>query len=564
MTQFHVVCSGAAVDPNGSAPPQVPDRLAICAARSQPADQPGDGALNRTTSFGHTRSRFGRTVNDEDMMAPMKPRGWLQPLLLLLTCSSVIRAQEKTLAGRWSASTLKTTYGVESWGDACGPRPMGESSPGGIVTIAVSGSELSISGLGRNYSTATCWESIPGQRVTSHGASKRAWRTTCQSAPGDSRRVMVATSLSATDDQIQFSETGQFEFAIEAQTCRATMTRSRTFALVEREGESRPSPEPEVAAPSTPVDAPAVASTQPKPEPRTGSVCENPGPAARLEVRPARKLLRAGDEFAFRVAVLDRSGCVLDRLPIWRLVDPQSRLEVSPAGLVKVPKDAPEGTAVLAASVQDRSVQVTVDVVSESRYRELLSEGSFDDRGETQESAVATIATSDVGAKSSTQDETARTRRLVFALAIGAMAICLAAAAFWMASAKRRRRQAPARDSGFLPQDMDMAVCPTCQQKYPAEMRFCEVDGSPLVPLTRTTSSEPGLGKVCQICGQVFAAEVAVCPDHGHTLVPEEPPAAKVGGTPAPARRICPVCGTIYGTENQFCGNDGAALVPIN
>lgn len=502
-------------------------------------------------------------------MAPMKPRGWLQPLLLLLTCSSVLRAQEKTLAGRWSASTLKTVYGVESWGDACGPRPMGESSPGGIVTISVSGSELSISGLGRNYSTATCWETIPGQRVTSHGASKRAWRTTCQSAPGDSRRVMLATSLSATDDQIQFSETGQFEFAIEAQTCRATMTRSRTFALVEREGESRTTPEPESTAASTPVDAPPAAASEPKPEPRASSVCANPGPPARLEVRPARKLLRAGDEFTFRVAVLDRAGCVLDRAPIWRLVDPKSGVEISQAGLVKVPKDAPEGTAMLAASVQDRSVQVTVDVVSESRYRELLSEGAFDDRGETRESAVATIASSDVGAKSSTQDETARTRRLIFVLVIGALAICLAAAALWMASAKRRRRQAqvPAHDSGPHDVAASVAVCPTCQQKFPREMRFCEIDGSVLVPLTATGDVEMGAGGVCPICGQAFAAGISLCPVHGDTLVPREPPAPPappMGDAPAAVRRICPVCGTIYGIENQFCGDDGAALVPIN
>jgi hypothetical protein len=495
-------------------------------------------------------------------VAPMKPRGWLQPVLLLLTCPSVIHAQERTLAGRWSASTMRTSYSVESWGDACGPRPMGESSPGGIVTIAVSGTELTISGLGRNYSTATCWETIPGQRVTSHGASQRAWRTTCQSAPGDSRRVMVATSLSASDDQIQFSETGQFEFAIEAQTCRATMTRSRTFALVEREGESRPIPEPEIETPSTLVDAPPAVSSEPKPEPRTGSVCANPGPPARLEVRPARKLLRAGDEFAFRVAVLDRSGCVLDRAPIWRLMDPQSRLEVSQTGLVKVPRDAPEGAVTIAASVQDRSVQVTVDVVSESRYRELLSEGGFDHRGETQEGAVATIVSSDVGAKSSTQDETARTRRLVFIVAIGAVALCLAVAAIWMASAKRRRRaQAPARDPGSLTQDSGLAVCPTCQQKYPIEMRFCETDGSALVPPIGASPSEPGVGGVCQVCGETFESGVSVCPAHGNTLVSREPP---VGTAPVASRRICPVCGTIYGTDNQFCGNDGAALVPIN
>lgn len=499
-------------------------------------------------------------------MAPMKLRGWLQPLLLLLTCSPVLNAQEKTLAGRWSASTLKTSYSIEAWGDACGPRPMGESSAGGIVTITQSGTELMINGLGRNYSTATCWELIPGQRVTSHGASKRAWRTTCQSAAGDSRRVMIATALSATDDVIDFSESGQFEFAIEAETCRATMRRSRTFALVEREGEARPTPESVEGA--SKVEPAAQVAETPKPEARDPATCATPGPAARLEVWPARKLLRAGDEFAFRVTVMDRAGCVLDRVPLWRVLDSTSQVEITQNGRVRVPKDAPEGSVTLAASVQERSVQVAVDVVSESRYRELLSGGDFNESGETSEGAVATIASADVGAKSSILDETARNRRLLFVLIIGAVAICLGAVAAWMGLSKRRSQQpkAPARDSETAEQEhaADLALCPTCKETYPARTRFCETDGTQLVPLAEAPTVEIGSGGVCPVCGQTFEPGVTVCPVHERELVAHgaftaQKPAGVVG-----ARRICPVCGSIYGTENQYCGNDGAALVPIN
>ncbi|HMA97370.1 MAG TPA: hypothetical protein VKP30_32010, partial [Polyangiaceae bacterium] len=306
----------------------------------------------------------------------MKPRGWLKLHLLILAFAVHTQAEELTLAGRWSASTLRTNYTTDSWGPACGPRPMGESTPGGIVTISLVGSELNIMGLGRNFSTATCWEGVPGQRVTSHGASKRAWRTTCQSAAGDSRRVTIATAVSATDNRIDFSETGQFEFAIEGQICKTSMSRTRSYSLVEREGDSRLRAEPS-AAPSVSAPEPASAERERKPAERAAAVCANPGPAARLEVRPARKLLRAGDEFSFRVRVLDRAGCVVERLPIWRLAQANTRLEVTPAGVIRVDKDASEGTAVLTAGVQERSVQVTVDVVSESRYRELLSGGSF-------------------------------------------------------------------------------------------------------------------------------------------------------------------------------------------
>lgn len=464
------------------------------------------------------------------MMPAMKPRGWPKLLLLVLAFAAHTQAEELTLAGRWSASTLRTNYTTDAWGPACGPRPMGESTAGGIVTISMAGSELNIVGLGRNYSTTTCWEGVPGQRVTSHGASKRAWRTTCQSAAGDSRRVTIATAISATDSRIDFSETGHFEFAIEGQICKASMSRSRSYSLVEREGDARATPEPGPAESARPPESTSVEPPERKPAERAVGVCATPGPAARLEVRPARKLLRAGDEFSFRVRVLDRAGCVVDRLPTWKLAEANTRLEVTPAGVIRVEKDAAEGTAVLTAAVQERSVQVSVDVVSESRYRELLSGGSFDDRGETSESAVANIASADVSAKTAVLDQSARNRRLVFVGVIGALAVCLAIAALWVGLGKRRGRRSP--DSTLGGQGGGAA--------------------------------EAAGGGVCPICGQGFESGVTVCPVHDEELVPRAAAGTLPSVAPASVRRICPVCGTIYGNEHQFCGNDGAALVPIN
>ena len=287
-------------------------------------------------------------------------------------------------------------------------------------------------------------------------------------------------------------------------------------------------------------------------------------------MRPARKLLRAGDEFSFRVRVLDRTGCVVDRLPIWKLVEANTRLEVTPAGVIRVEKDASEGTAVLTAGVQERSVQVTVDVVSESRYRELLSGGSFDDRGETSESAVANIASADVSAKTAVLDQTARNRRLVFVAVIGALAVCLAVAALWIGLGKRRSQRSPtstmnSESDAIATAGAALWICPTCHHEYPAEQRFCATDGTVLVPAASARAgSQLDPEGVCPVCGQGFDPGVTVCPVHHEELIPRAATGTLQSAAPASSRRICPVCGTVYGNDHQFCGNDGAALVPIN
>ncbi|HEY5956103.1 MAG TPA: hypothetical protein VIV60_06105, partial [Polyangiaceae bacterium] len=212
------------------------------------------------------------------MMGTMNFRGWLA-LTLIVAASPAAADTEKTLAGRWSASTARTTWAIESWGDACGPRPGSESEPGGVVTVTTQGKELRIDGQGRSYSTSTCWESIPGQRITSHGASARAWRTICQSAVGDPRLVSITASLNATDDRIDFDETGRYEFTIDGQNCRAARKRVRSYSLVEREGDARPPAEQSTA--EAPAQRPATGEN-PVAE-RVSSNCSSLGPPSRLE-----------------------------------------------------------------------------------------------------------------------------------------------------------------------------------------------------------------------------------------------------------------------------------------
>src|SRR5690606_36561188 len=99
------------------------------------------------------------------------------------------------------------------------------------------GSELSISGLGREWSTTQCWEQYPGLARRSHSAGTRGWRNVCKTADSDPRQATVVTTLSATDTTMSFDETAQYQFVIQGQNCTASARRTRSFRLLQREGE---------------------------------------------------------------------------------------------------------------------------------------------------------------------------------------------------------------------------------------------------------------------------------------------------------------------------------------
>lgn len=500
----------------------------------------------------------------------MSPCGNLFWLVFL--ASLPVEAQSpKTLSGRWSASTMRTNYTAEPWGAACGPKPGGESDPGGIVTIVQQGKGLTLAGVGRSFVSNSCWEAIPGGRIVSHSAAERGWRTVCQSAAGDPRRTAVTTTMTATDDRIDFAEVGQFEFVIGGDTCHAVMRRSRIYTLVEREGETRPVP----LAPAVPPPADEKPVAAPADNARAN--CADPGPPSRVEVSPSRKLLRAGDEYSFRVRVLDRNGCLLDQPVSWRVVAASSAIELSAKGVVKVRPNATEGATEIAASIQDRSVTVTVDVVSETRYEELLAAGAFNSAGENQDKVVTTLVSSTLGTKTAVLENAAQKRRGIFIVTISAIAAILAGAALWMAISRRKTKQPAAQLSSSNGTDDPfrtvegpppggspaVLICPTCQEEYPLEQKYCAIDGSRLIGLPPQVEGKGATEGVCPSCHRGFDPGVARCPVHDEELVPAKALGQRIPAVTA-ARRICPLCGTIYGAEGQFCGNDGATLVPIN
>ncbi|MCW5789462.1 MAG: hypothetical protein KIT72_03480 [Polyangiaceae bacterium] len=415
------------------------------------------------------------------LMRPLG-RAWLAlaALTLLLAWAAPARAQDLTLSGRWSATAMSVNWRVGSWGEACGPRPGGGGAAGGTVSIQQLGSELAIHGGTRTYRTTECWEQFPGLAPRSHTGGRRGWRTTCKTAAGDPRQATVVTTLSATDDAISFDETGQYQFVIEGTACTASVRRTRSFKLIQREGAPSPAPSAAPTAPATP----SAPLPSPKPQPPAAR-CTTPGPASRLEVRPEHKLIRPGGSFQFRASVLDAAGCTAQATPTWSL-SKTSGVTLSNTGLVSVADDTAEGELQITASVGGRSVKVVLEVASAERYAALLAGGGFDESGERGE-AIALIAGSEVGSAEVTSVAERERSWLMLVIAYGGL---VGIFILGLGGLMMRRRQKPepasaAPQPGATPgaSASRRTICPTCGQIYEDGARYCGADQTQLVPL---------------------------------------------------------------------------------
>jgi len=393
-----------------------------------------------------------------------------------LVAANTAMAQEgATLSGRWSAGVLRSVWTLTDWGDTCGPSPVGNSEAGGVVTVTQQGQDIRISGLGRPFSSNSCWDQQPGVSPVSHAGQLGRWTTTCKSAASDPRRVTIVTTLVASGSTIDMAETGQFGVAIAGRNCSATVKRSRHFALIERED-------------SVPEPTPSARSEKPV------STCSQPGPAARLEASPSYKLLKPGDKFGFRAKVFDERGCPITQKVAWQLVKSSPRAELDQNGSLTLKEDAPEGELPIKASVGDQSVQITVYVVSAERYQELLSSPTFNASGESDAKVIQSLAPSVVGARSALIDTTARRRRTLFIWAVATLAGLLGIGAYLAARVRRDRVpiqspiQPEAEISTYSVSEVQSPattayICPVCGMQYGQDSQFCGKDGASLVPI---------------------------------------------------------------------------------
>lgn len=382
------------------------------------------------------------------------------------------------------------------WGESCGPRPAPRGAGGGGVTVSESGGELVFSG-GGYPRTSGCFEMGGGINVTSHSASPRGWRTTCATGAGDPRRATIITTVTASDRLISFDETGQYQFIIQGQNCTASVRRNRSYTLVKRLGEETPPPAASSAPPPATTSAPAPTPTPtvetPRPDDRPpSSSCAQPGEPARIEVKPARKVLKPGESFALRALVFDGAGCRLTTPPVWSTTP--GKVTVSATGMVAVAADAPEGEVAVLAGLNGKAARVTIDVVSPERYAQLLASGAAT-RGE-DDVAVAVLATGSMGASAAVAQDGSARRRLIFGGVLGAVVLALLAAGgvMW----RRTRPEVEAIEEEVEPEVSSRVVrkkrvivrasassalhCPLCKRGFSAGPTFCPEDGTRLVP----------------------------------------------------------------------------------
>jgi hypothetical protein len=455
----------------------------------------------------------------------------LLPWVLVLLGARVAFAQADalpTLSGRWQAGPLTVRWVIGEWGEACGPRPAGGGDAGGVVAIEQGADELKISGA-RNYSTTECWEMHPALVRASHTGGQRAWSSVCTSLKNDARQELLRTTITATDDVISLQETGQYHFVVGGQTCSASSGRWRTFRLLQRAGDpdaegaaaaaapgklrpeelfepspsERPAPKPEAVPvdPATKASAPQAGEPTPAPHKRADP-CASPGSPSQIELRPAIKLLRAGESFTFRAKVLDARGCRSPVAVSWKL-EAEPGIGTLEQGKLTIAEQAPEAEIGVLATAAQQSVRATVQVVSSERYGALLEGGGFNADGAMDAAAVAIIASSSIGTQGGQSEGTSEGRKWAFVAVVGLAAVVLAVVGgvlLTMANRGRRRR----KESEAPPPSATVAVKP------------------PIVP------------------------------------APEPRP------KPAAPRSVCPLCGTFYTGSESACAKDGAALLPVN
>jgi hypothetical protein len=219
-------------------------------------------------------------------------------------------------------------------------------------------------------------------------------------------------------------------------------------------------------------------------------------------VSPSRKLLRPGEGFPFRAVVMDAEGCTLAAKPAWSIAPGPlaGHATVDAGGVLSVGEDAGEGELGLVASIGGKGVTVRVEVTSPDKYDDLLAMRGLSPSGESDQAAVAVIATGTIGGRTAVAEDAARARKETFVAIVGALAAALGLGGFILLRRGRRRSPPSTEAAGDEPQGADEPpveaapaarpaarprgkICPTCGEHYPNEAGFCGRDGTQLVLL---------------------------------------------------------------------------------
>ncbi len=494
------------------------------------------------------------------------PRGGRLPLLLSALATVVgvagsAGAESQTLAGTWNAGPLSESVVVHSWPDDCGPKPKAGSAASGGYTISVVGDELVFAG-SPAFRSDQCWDNMSGKRV-SHSAtpSTRFWKTRCESPAGDPRKATITTVVRASDDDtIVMSETAKYELTVSSGLCSVTVDRSRLYKIISRAGAVASTSASVTATASTTATPTATATATPPPKLN----CDVLGEARTLEVRPKKKLLRAGEHFDLVARLLDDKGCEVPPKPTFKLApDSNAAVQVDTTGKVTAKTGAEPGKGFVVVEASGKSVRVEVEIVSDAKWAELLGSGSLD-AGEDEPATVVVSGGGAVGSstppKVGGEPESRRQFAWLAVVGGGCTLLLLVALVLW-------RRGEPAQQKPPEPVALE-PVAPRHGPHTPMPMAAPAVFARPPAPVvtpgTAVGYTDPR-SKRCPLCGTGAAFEAEFCPNDGQRLVLAQGGAREAApAAPVAKGRMCPVCGRRYEPEASFCNKDGVALVDVN
>jgi hypothetical protein len=525
----------------------------------------------------------------------------------MVVCPRGASGQSTPVDGAWDMTPLTETFKVQKWGKACGAQPTsGPALPGGVVQLRTDGREVSIDTGHRTLRTDQCVDPLPTLSREAHVIDGNAWRTRCTTSPGDSRQGNINAAYFLTgDDTLAIAETGRYETVLQGAHCVVDVSRQASLHRIP----------PAATSPSAP--SPPATTQGPPPSAATATVrvdCSSPGDPARLEVRPSRKLLRLGDDFAFHALVVDADGCRTATPLRWSLGPARTddgrsvatQASIDATGKLSVPLDGPpEATFEVIVTAASRSARASVQVGSPARFDALLAQSGLDSKGERDEPSVTSLATSSLGTSNVRAEDGARRRRTVFISIIAGLALLLAIVAIFgarraeraralelaakarhgqqMADYERQKLEREEQHAHEMRAHLESVAraqqvaaeatargqavagprfCPSCRREFSAVTEYCPFDSNRLVPVAGHEALVGGpSGGVCPSCRRGFNPGVRVCPNDGDELVPA---ALLPQQAPAARGKICPTCGDRFDGAATFCGKDGTQLVLLN
>jgi hypothetical protein len=487
--------------------------------------------------------------------------------LLAVGVAFAPRAAGAEVAGRYKTSGQNIAVNILSWGEDCGPRPRSSSAGGGkVVEVAHVGTHLSIGG----HRTDQCWSGNPRVSRVKTGVGTTRWITVCQTPADDPRFEHGEYTVEQVDENtLRFREVSEYDWRLEGDHCKATVTLTRTYTRVVEE---QPAPPPTPA----PVEPPERVAR-----------CQGPrGAPVKLEVRPSQARVVPGERVCLRAVARDGDGCPVPVEVAWSRAEGGGQAGGRIAGDGCFEAGSSPGSVTLAATAGQLNANAQVEIrfpdigdLVASRLAEGIDEE--DGRGapvaEARPGAAQGVGLTTVGPVHGDQG----VLWAIIGLGLGA-ALLLAIAAIALRG-KRRRVVLPPEEPDRAAVGHGMAVasaapplavssrkvCPTCNQEYSGAVEFCPEDATKLVAAGRSGEAHPAQSLICPKCRRGFESSERFCSHCSEELVPY----AAWRASQLEARRareashggmICPKCAARYDQGILFCQRDGTKLEPIN